>query len=297
MMKKIDRGDSLLEVVISTVIMGIIGVLLISSIAVARPFADKMSIIGQTVQNLNSLAESINLQTFTPCSPAAPQPYGFGHALASNGVTPTGFAITTTELPPVMVNTSSKQYSYSTQLAVSNASGNVTWTVEPALPSGLSLNSSNGVISGSTSQAITSQYVFSATNGTDKATKNLILTSALVLVLVNNGATWVPCETAPAAYITKATANGKIATYSYDGKQLSAGDVVTIWGSSNPAFNGNSIQILTATPGTFTTSSVINGSSVGGDANISSTANIQQVVVSTAVSGSPLQKVITKALQ
>jgi len=57
-----ERGDSLLEVVISTVIMGIIGVLMVSSIAVAKPFANKMSLVGQTVQNLNSLAESINLQ-------------------------------------------------------------------------------------------------------------------------------------------------------------------------------------------------------------------------------------------
>ena len=51
-----ERGDSLLEVVISTVIMGIIGVLMVSSIAVAKPFANKMSLVGQTVQNLNSLA-------------------------------------------------------------------------------------------------------------------------------------------------------------------------------------------------------------------------------------------------
>jgi len=292
-----DRGDSLLEVVISTVIMGIIGVLLISSIAVARPFADKMSMVGQTVQNLNSLAESINLQSFAPCSPANPQPYGFGQLPTSTGVTSTGFAIATSELPPVMVSTTGHQYNYSTQLTAAHAPGSITWSVEPALPAGISLNPSTGVLSGSTSQALTSEYIFSALSGSEKATKNLILTSAVVVVLVNNGSTWVSCSSEPATYISKATADGKSATYNYIGKQVAAGDVLTIWGSSNPSFNGNSVVVAKATATTFTTSTPITGSSTGGTANLTTTANIQQVIVSTVVSGSPLKKVITKAMQ
>jgi Tfp pilus assembly protein PilV len=292
-----DRGDSLLEVVISTVIMGIIGVLLISSIAVARPFADKMSMVGQTVQNLNTLAESINLQTFSPCSPATPQPYRFGNIPASSATPSTGFAITTAELPPAMVSTTGQQYNYSTQLSVAHAPGPVTWSVEPVLPVGLNLDSTTGVLSGSTNQALTSEYVFTATSGSDKATKNLILTSAVVVVLVNNGSTWVSCNSEPVAFISSASADGKTAKYSYVGKPVSKGDVITIWGSSNPAFNGNSLIVSNTTAGTFSTASSIIGTSNGGSANLSTIANVQQVIVSTVVSGSPLKKVITKAIQ
>ena len=290
-----DRGDSLLEVVISTVIMGVIGVLIISSIAVARPFADKMSLVGQTVQNLNSLSQSINLQSFAYCSPHDVEPYSFAQVASTNASGSTGFALTTEALPPVMVSTSSKQYPYTFKLALDHSTGPVTWTVEPSLPSGLVLNESSGVISGATTQAITAQYIFTAISGAEKATKNLLLTSALVQVLANSGGTWVPCESIPSSYITSAAGDGKVATYSYDGKAFLPGDSVSIWGASNPAFNGRLLKVLEATPHTFTVANPIKGSSVGGDVRVSTSADIQEVVVSTTVAGSPLQKIVIKA--
>ncbi|MEI8149755.1 MAG: putative Ig domain-containing protein [Actinomycetes bacterium] len=293
-----ERGDSLLEVVISTVIMGMIGVLLVSSIAVARPFADKMSLVGQTVQNLNTMAESINLQPFTFCTPTNPQPYGLSATAQRSSTPSTNYAIATTSLPPVVISTPSKQYNYSAQLSTDHAIGSVTWSVEPALPSGLTLNPDSGLITGKISKEFSSQHLFTASNGAQKATKTLELITATLQVQVNNGLTWIPCEASTIATISGAQSDGKFITYSYSGKQFVKGESVTIWGSSNPAFDGNSLAIVAADSNSFTVATTISKgiSSSGGQANISSQINIQQVVLTTSASGSPLQKVVTKAL-
>ncbi len=292
-----DRGDSLLEVVISAVIMGIIGVLLVTSIATARPFADKMSLVGQTVQNLNTLAESINLQPFKPCTPANAQPYDFADFPSVPASSANGFDFATTSLHPMMTSTSTRASQYSQALALNVPSTGVTWSVEPNLPAGITLDSNTGLLSGSTTQAITSRYIFKATNGVDKATTTLDLTSAMVVVLVNNGTTWVPCESNPVAVVSRATGDGKNATYTYTGKQLSQGQVISVWGTTNPAFSGISMVITSVGPGSFTVASAASGSSVGGNADVTANMAVQQVVVSTVVGGSPLQKVITKAQQ
>ncbi len=290
-----DRGDSLLEVVISTVIMAIIGVLMISSIAVARPFADKMSVVGQTVQNLNSLAESINLQPYTPCSSVNPEPYLFADpSVGSQKVLP-GFAITNSDLAPVMVSTGSNVHPYSAQLTVQNATSAVTWSVEPILPFGLSLDPTTGVISGTTSQPVSASYSFTAQEVANKTTKSLTLTSALVTVLINNGVTWIPCENAEAAKISTVSSDGTNATYSYTGPQMNIGTAVTVWGNSNPSFDGSMLMISDATANTFTVPNSVADAATGGFANVSSEVDVQQVIVSTIVSGSPLHKVITRA--
>lgn len=294
-MKK-ERGDSLLEVVISTVIMGIIGVLMVSSIAVARPFANKMSLVGQTVQNLNSLAESVNLQPFTACDSTNPEPYSVAIPGSNSTTAPVGFGITTAELPPVMVSTDFKTYPYLAQLNVQKAAGPVTWSVAPTLPIGITLNSTTGTISGSTTQPITNIYTFTADDGSTKTSKSIPLTSALVLVLVNNGTAWVPCESVQSSQITSATSDGTNAIYNYTGPQVNIGSAVTIWGSSNPDLNGTMLPVTDATSSTFTVSSAAIGNSTGGLVNLSSIANVQQVSVSTVVSGSPLHKIITKAM-
>lgn len=295
-MKANERGDSLLEVVISTVIMGIIGVLMVSSIAVARPFADKMSLVGQTVQSLNSLAASINLQQFVPCSSLNSEPYLFADPSVGSEKIVTGFAITNVDLPPAMVSTSSSAHPYSAQLLVQNAQGPVTWSVEPILPLGLSLNPTTGVISGTTTEPISASYSFSAQDTSNKITKNLTLTTALVSVLVNNGVSWVPCENIDAAVITSASSDGTNARYSYTGPQMNIGSTVTVWGSSNPAFNGSDLPISDSTSSTFTVSNSVADTATGGFANLSTEADVQQVIVSTIVSGSPFHKVITRSM-
>ena len=291
-----ERGDSLLEVVISTVIMGIIGVLMVSSIAVAKPFANKMSLVGQTVQNLNSLAESINLQPFTACDANNPEPYSV--AIPAGNSTPAlvGFSITTEQLAPIMVSTDFKTYPYLAQLNVQRASGSVTWSVAPALPAGISLNPNTGTISGSTTQPVTNIYTFTADDGSTKTSKSLPLTSALVMVMVNNGSTWIPCESNQSSHLTSAVSDGTNAIYTFSGPQVNIGTAVTIWGSSNPDLNGTMLPVSDSTLTTFTVPSSVIGTSTGGSANLSSVANIQQVLVSTVVSGSPLHKVITKAM-
>ncbi len=291
-----ERGDSLLEVVISTVIMGIIGVLMVSSIAVAKPFANKMSLVGQTVQNLNSLAESINLQPFTACDASNPEPYSVAIPASNSSTAPIGFAITTEELAPIMVSTDFKTYPYLAQLNVQRASSPVTWSVAPALPVGITLNPSTGTISGSTTQPVTNIYTFTADDGSNKTIKSLPLTSALVMVTVNNGVAWVPCESTQSSHISSVTSDGTNAVYTFSGPQVNIGSAVTIWGSSNPEFDGTMLPVSDSTLTTFSISSFIFGTSTGGSVSLSSVANVQQVLVSTVVSGSPLHKVITKAM-
>jgi type II secretory pathway pseudopilin PulG len=291
---KNERGDSLLEVVISAVIMGIIGVLLVSSIATAKPFANKMSLIGQSVQNLNTLAESINLQSYTPCTSTNPQPYIFGQSATNSAAS--GFAITTNSLPAAMVNTGGHIYQYSSQLSTTGASGSVTWSVEPALPTGLNLNGQSGVISGSTTEPVTGDYTFTATDGSNTATKNLILTSALVIAMVNNGSAWVTCDTVPAASITNVVGDGTNATYTFNNGSFTVGQTLTIWGNSNPAFNSKGAVITSVSGSQFVVANTTTGTGSGGNAGLSPIVNVQQIIVSTSVSGSPLHKVITKAL-
>ena len=296
MKKGADRGDSLLEVVISTVIMGIIGVLLVSSIAVARPFADKMSLVGQTVQNLNSLAESINLQPFEPCSTNNSEPYSFAKPASDPVTNSSTFGIANTDLPPVMVSTATKLHPYSAQLSVHGAPGPVTWQVEPLLPAGLSLDPNTGVISGTTTQPITATYDFTATSGGSKDIKSLLLTSAMVNILESDGSSWVPCENIPVDSLTGIVGDGTKATYYYTGPVISKGSVVNVWGVGNKNFEGSSIQVVDATAYSFTVANSTVASASAGYAAFSTSASVQQVVVSTVVSGSPFHKVITKAM-
>jgi len=313
-----DRGDSLLEVVISTVIMGIIGVLLISSIAVARPFADKMSLIGQTVQDLNSLAESINLQGFIPCTPGNPEPYRLAQISLDAQPTP-GFAVTTTSLPPVLAGNP-----YQAQLHVQNQGSNLAWSVEPQLPTGLTLDPATGVISGKTEEAVTSKYLFTASSDAGAATAYLMLTVVRVNVAQNNSVStsatpnavltpapstaWPNCASStPITNVTSASGKAEVVTYTYNGQQVNAGDVITIWGFNNIAFNGVNLRVATAGNGSFTVAtlgqfpktlpSAIVEVPSSAFANLSINSNIQKVVLSTAVSGSALEKHITKAIQ
>lgn len=309
-MNDTDRGDTLLEVVISTVIMGIVGVLLVSSIAEARPFADKMSLVGQTVQSLNTLAESINLQPFEPCSSTNPQPYLLVTPASNPQSSSTGLEISTSQLPPVLVNLSSQPTPYQAQLTAQGASGAVTWSVQPALPAGLILNQDTGLISGSTSVPMTGSYIFSAHDSNTSITKTLILTSASISVKVNNGVGWVPCESIAPATIVGVTPTGKDTKYSYSlpdvtnqsntapitVPQITKGSMVTIWNTSN-AILGSMVPVNDSGAGTFTIPGSVISGSIGGFVNLSTIANVEQVTITTAVStGSPLVKVITKAL-
>ena len=291
-----ELGDSLLEVIISTVIMGIIGVLLVSSVASARPFADKMSLVGQSVQNLNSLEESINLQPYTACSPANTQPYAFAVPSSRPAPISSAFGIENIDLPPAMVSTATKSHPYFAQLVASNAAGPVTWRVEPLLPAGLTLDSKTGVISGTTPQPITAAYDFTATEANTSVIKSLLLTSSLVEVLENDGSAWVPCENIPVDSISQVVGDGATATYYYSGPQVNIGSVIAVWGTNNKSFEGSALTVTNADGQSFTVNNQNIGTAVGGYSAFATAATVQQVVVSTVVSGSPFHIDITKAM-
>ena len=82
-----------------------------------------------------------------------------------------------------ITGTTGSALSNSTTLTASNFSGTVTYTVSPALPAGLTLNSSTGVISGTPTgnQAATS-YVITATYNAQTATTNVTITINAVVV-------------------------------------------------------------------------------------------------------------------
>ena len=289
-----DSGESLIEVVISAVVLSLIGLLLVTSVATAKPFADKMSLMGQGVSGLNTAAEAINIQSFAHCTPGNNEPYSLSVPTTPDSNTLTGFAITTTELPPVLVGSKNN---YQAQLQIQNAPGALTWNVEPPLPTGISLNSSTGVISGKTDSPITSQYVFTATSGSAKATQFLTLASVLVEVQENNGTAWVDCSQIPITAIASATSDNKTAVYTIkNAATFNKGNLVTIWGASDANLNGVSQYVTNTDATTFNILANTKSSSVGGYAGLSKQVDIEQVIISTIVSGTPLKKVIVKSV-
>jgi Putative Ig domain len=288
-----ESGESLIEVVISAVILGLIGLLLVTSVATAKPFADKMSLMGQGVAGLNTAAEAINVQSFAHCVPNNNQPYSLSVPASPNSDAVTGFAITTNELPPVLVGS---KYSYQLQLQVQNAPGALTWAVEPPLPNGLSLNPNSGVISGKTDSPITSEYVFTARNGNSLSTKHLTLSAVLVEVLENNGTAWVDCSQIPITQILSSSSDGKTTVYSTASNPIAnVGNLVTIWGSSNSSFDGNSVFVTANSSNSLTTLDANKGVSTGGYIGQSRQVDIEEVVLSTIVSGTPLKKIVVKS--
>jgi hypothetical protein len=291
---KVDSGESLIEVVISAVVLGLIGLLLVSSVATAKPFADKMSLMGQGVAGLNSSAEAINVESFAHCTPTNNQPYTLSVPTNPASSTVSGFAITTTDLPPVLAGNKS---TYSVQLGIQNAPGAVNWAVEPPLPTGITLNAISGIISGTTDSPITAQYVFTATSGAAKATQFLTLPSVLIEVLENNGTAWVDCSQIPVSLISAASSDGKTMKYSTKSTSIfNKGNLVSVWNTSDQNFANTSQFVTAANSNSFSVLSSVTGSSTGGFAGLSKEVDVQQVVVSTIVSGTPLKKVIVKSV-
>jgi type II secretory pathway pseudopilin PulG len=291
--KSSDSGESLLEVVVSAVILSLIGLLLVTSISTAKPFADKMSLMGESVSGLNTAAEAINLQSFAHCVPGNNEPYSLSVPVNSAITSINGFAITTTEIPPVLVG-SKKNFNF--QIQVQNAPGALNWTVEPPLPLGLSLDSNSGVISGKSDSAITAQYTFVASNGAVKATKILTLPQILVEVQENNGTAWVDCGAIAIDAITAATGDGSVSKYLIgNGLNIFKGNLVSVWGSSNNTFDGTTLYVSDSNSNVISTQSTTKGTSVSGFVGLSKQVDLQQVVLSTIVSGNPLKKIIVKS--
>lgn len=151
-----------------------------------------------------------------------------------------------------------------TSLTPSNSGGMVdTWTVSPALPSGLRINSTTGVISGTpTATSASASYTVTGTNGTGNST-------ATVTVVVTSAAATVP----NAPTIGTATATGATtATVTYTAPGSDGGATITtytatsspgsITGSVSQATSGT-ISIAGLTAGTTYTFTVVATNSVG----------------------------------
>ncbi len=70
-----ERGDTLVEVLVATVILGILGVALIGTLLTARPLSDRMNSNGAALAKLNSVASRIMQQPYALCTDATPTPY------------------------------------------------------------------------------------------------------------------------------------------------------------------------------------------------------------------------------
>lgn len=160
-----------------------------------------------------------------------------------------------------------------TSLTPSNSGGMVdTWTISPALPSGLRINSSTGVISGTpTTTSTFASYTVTGTNVTGSST-------ATVTVVVTNVASSVP----GVPTIGTATATGGTsATVTYTAPGSDGGATITtytatsspggITGSISQAGSGT-ISVSGLTPGTTYTFTVVATNSVG-DSSPSAASN------------------------
>ena len=170
-----------------------------------------------------------------------------------------------------------------TSLTPSNSGGMVdTWTVSPALPSGLRINSSTGVISGTpTATSASASYTVTGTNVTGSST-------ATVTVVVTSAAATVP----NAPTIGTATATGATtANVTYTAPGSDGGATITsytatsspgsITGSLSQATSGT-ISVTGLTAGTTYTFTVVATNSVGNSSPSAASNSITTTAGSTA---------------
>lgn len=294
-----NRGESLVEVLVSAVIMGLLGLTIVGTIALSQPLSDRVNLTGTAMANLNSASQQIQLQSFQACSPANPQPYLLSSsAIAPASVSTGSLAISTVTLPIAQAPSGGVTHSYSTSLVATNGLSSYTWSVSPVLPSGLSL-SVGGVISGTPVAESSANYKFTVSSSGNSVSKDISLTIVTVLVQVNNSSiSWASCQSVPKATITGVSANGSAVTYTYlSPTAFAAGDVVSISGVAPTAFNLTSATVISATGTQFVVADAANGIYVsGGNAGLTKSVNVQQITLSTTVHGKQLFRTIVAVI-
>jgi type II secretory pathway pseudopilin PulG len=55
-----NRGESLVEVLVSAVIMGLLGLTIVGTIALSQPLSDRVNLTGTAMANLNSASQQIS---------------------------------------------------------------------------------------------------------------------------------------------------------------------------------------------------------------------------------------------
>lgn len=176
-----DSGSSLIEVIVASVIMSILGLSLVMVTVGAKPLADRFNAKSVALSSLTFASNQIQNQAIAPIScsfdttsaknvvhSAGDQPYEFGNDTLGNGRY--GFIVSTIEdFSP----------------AISNGSTGFTYSISPAiLPAGLSV-SSNGLIIGTPTTESSSNYTLTATKGTTVLKSKINITVIKVVVMID----------------------------------------------------------------------------------------------------------------
>ncbi len=190
-----DQGDSLVEVIVATVIMALLGSLIVGSIAMSQPLSERFDQTGVALTKLSAAAQQIQLSTFRDCTPVNSPSYTF--TIDATPATPSTNLIANGDLPLAQIGAT-----YSAQLV--GPSGWNHWSVVPQLPTGLTLNSATGWISGVPTFETTKAYKFTVANNDSsiKVSKSINLSTITTKIYVANvtgtgsGATavWIPCS-------------------------------------------------------------------------------------------------------
>ena len=178
-----DQGTSLIEVVLSTVILAMLTLVIVGTIVMAQPLAIRFNQTGAALTNLTSAAQQIQIQPWAACATA--RPYIIQVSTTSTSGTPTPLSILTTALPLGVAPTPSTTYfvpvstPYNATLVAAGGTGSYTWSVTPLLPTGLALTSL-GVISGTPTTEGSLSYKFKVNDG--KTVASVVLNITIVSV-------------------------------------------------------------------------------------------------------------------
>ena len=164
-----ERGSSLLEVLIASVIMSVVGLALITVVVGAKPLAERFNAKSAALTSLTFAAKQIQLQPISDTNCASNvQPYYFGINSQKGGI---GFVVAVNKSFTPPLPTPATGYTY---------------TITPAaLPTGLSMNPSTGLITGTPTTESTSIYTVIATNGSSISKEIIYITVISVAVKVD----------------------------------------------------------------------------------------------------------------
>jgi len=288
-------GVSPIEIIITVILMAIGAVAMFGAVSQARASAQRSDPVGVASADLNSAVKQIQLQKFQPCTPTNPEPYNFAASTRTPTGTSTNLTIATNSLPLAQAPSDGITHPYFAKLSAINGISDFTWSVAPALPSGLVL-SPDGVISGVPRAESSAIYRFTLVSNGNSDSKDLSLTVVSVEVLTNNALlNWTPCQHKSVSSISSISANGSTVTYTYSSPATFAkGDEVSITGVNRPAFNVKSAKVLRANSNHLVIAKRLVGSfRSGGQVSLATSGNVQQVKLSTKVEGQEIVRTLT----
>ncbi len=198
---KSDSGSSLIEVIVASMIMSLIGLALVTVTVGAKPLAERFNSKGIALSALTFAAKQIQLQTIqdTNCTSASKiQPYYFG-SNASKGQM--GFVVSIIrDFSPAL-----------------SGSGWVYSTTPAQLPDGISMDSSTGEFTGIPTAESSANFTVVATRGTEVSKQVVAITVISIEIKID-----VSSVTTTTSFQSCATGASNIsaATSAYSKKQI-----------------------------------------------------------------------------